>query len=121
MFNVLHESKISYSFTTIYGVRQGCLLCPLLLFIVMDAVSQCTNDDKARGIAVDPLRPNSRLNSLDYADDKCKLSHSLCVVQAKLDILSLEPSKVGFRKSASKIKELRVSSRSSDCVEELKY
>lgn len=38
--------------------------------------------------------PNTRLESLDSSDGKCELSHRLCDMQAKLDLLSLETTKL---------------------------
>ncbi|XP_065356710.1 uncharacterized protein LOC135951064 [Calliphora vicina] len=102
------------SFETISGVRQGCLLSPLLFLIVIDAVSKRANENKSRGIMWNPTTPIDRLESLDYADDKCELSHRLCDMQDKLNDLAYTSSTVGLRINIAKTKEIRINSRSDD-------
>ena len=111
--SVLHDGMASTPFNTISGVRQGCLLSPLLFLIVMDAVVKRATDGRPRGIVWNPMQPNQRLESLDYADDKCELSHRFCDQQAKVDDLSQESAKVGLKINVAKTKELRINVDSS--------
>lgn len=110
---VLHEGKLSEPFKTQSGVRQGCLLSPLIFLVVMDAVYKRASENKPRGIMWDPLNVNKRLECLDYADDKCELSHRQQDMQLKLDDLSNESAKVGLLIHPGKTKEMRIN-HSSD-------
>lgn len=110
---VLHDGCTSEPFLTLSGVRQGCLLSPLLFLIVMDGVVRRATDGKTTGIVWDPLKPSIRLESLDYADDKCELSHRFIDMKRKLDSLDNESRKVGLKINTGKTKELRINQESS--------
>lgn len=109
---VLHDGNLSEPFTTVSGVRQGCLLSPLLFLVVLDAVVKRASSEEPRSIVWDPLRPNIRLECLDYADDKCELSHRQRDMQQKLDRLTSESSKVGLKIHTGKTKEMRINNTS---------
>lgn len=111
--SVLHDGLISDSFPSLTGVRQGCLLSPLLFIIVMDAVSRRATENRPRGIVWDPINTTKRLESLDYADDRCELAHRQCDMQQKLDDLDAESIKVGLKINASKTKEMRINADSN--------
>mgnify|MGYP000647982218 CR=1 FL=1 len=71
------------------------------------------------------------MESLDYADDKCELSHKKSDQQAKLDDLASESAKVGQRINIFKSKEMRINPESNvpltlnnqpiECVQEFQY
>jgi hypothetical protein len=50
-YRVLHNGQLSEPFTTISGVRQGCLLSLLLFLVVLDGVLNEMFHGKARGIS----------------------------------------------------------------------
>ena len=75
---VFHNGLLSEPFTSISGVRQGCLLSPLFFIIIMDAVARRASVNKPRGIVFSPLNMN------DCADDKCEMSHRLSDMETKL-------------------------------------
>jgi endonuclease/exonuclease/phosphatase family metal-dependent hydrolase len=110
---VIHNNNLSDPFPTVSGVRQGCLLSPLLFLVVMDAVAKRATLNKPRGIVWNPLNPLERLESLDYADDKCELSHRCGDMQLKIDDLANESAKVGLKINVSKTKEMRVNPETS--------
>lgn len=71
---VLHQGELSNEISTSSGVRQGCILSPLLFLVVLDEVLAFTLDRKnCRGIQWD-LLSNEYLNDLDYADNIAMLS-----------------------------------------------
>jgi len=107
---VLHNGLLSEPFTSISGVRQGCLLSPLLFIIIMDAVVRRSSVNEPRGIVFNPLNMNERLECLDYADDKCEMSHRLSDMEAKIADLASESSKVGLKINYKKTKEMRINS-----------
>ena len=69
---VLHEGELSDSIKTSSGVRQGCLLSPLLLLLVLDGVLRRALDGKKRGLT---WRLKESLEDMEYADDICLVSH----------------------------------------------
>ena len=105
---VLHNGSLSDAFTTLSGVRQGCLLSPLLFLVIMDAVVKRATFNKPRGIVFNPLRMNERLECLDFADDKCEMAHKFEDMQHKLADLASESSKVGLKINKKKTKEMRI-------------
>lgn len=61
----------------------------------------------------DPLRPNEGLECLDYADDKCELSHRHIDMQGKLLDLASESAKFGLRINVKKTVDMRINSDSN--------
>ena len=64
------------------GVRQDCVLLPLLFVVVLDSVLNKTNTEAPGGIQ---WRPHQKLCDTDYADEICFLAHSLPELRDKLD------------------------------------
>jgi hypothetical protein len=102
---VLHNGQLTTPFETKSGVRQGCLLSPLLFLVVLDKVMRASLDGKARGIR---WKLTETLEDLDYADDICLLSHSQAHVQSKSNNLCYESKNAGLEINFSKTEELRV-------------
>jgi hypothetical protein len=101
---VLHNGQLTTPFKTKSGVRQGCLLSPLLFLVVLDKFLRASLDGKARGIR---WKLTETLEDLDYADI-CLLSHSQGHMQSKLNNLCYESKKAGLEINFSKTEELRV-------------
>ena len=110
---VLHDGQQTEPFTTASGVRQGCLLSPLIFLIVLDEVLIKTVEGKARGITWKLTRT---LEDLDYADDICLLAHKQSDMQHKVNDLVNESTKVGLKINIEKTKELRINSNNSTNV-----
>jgi hypothetical protein len=106
---VLHSGQLTTPFDTKSGVRQGCLLSPLLFLVVLDRVLRASLDGKARGIR---WKLTETLEDLDYADDICLLSHSQVHMQSKLNNLCYESKNAGLEINFSKTEELRVNTKS---------
>lgn len=101
---VLHEGLKSNQIDINVGVRQGCILSPLLFNIVLDLVL-------AQSIAIDGginLGLTSKLNDLDYADDICLISHNFSDMQQTLALISANAGEVGLKLNTTKTKSLRL-------------
>jgi hypothetical protein len=68
---ILHETKLT-DFTEITnGVRQVCILSPIIFLLVLDNVMRKTLGNMKRGIQ---WGMKDRLEDLDFSDDICLLS-----------------------------------------------
>jgi hypothetical protein len=104
MCRVVHEDCVSEPIPVRAGVRQGCILSPLMFLVVIDAVMRNVNRDR-RGIRWGLV---DGLEDLDFADDLCLLSEAHREMQAKLGDLTKEAGKVGLAINVKKAKALRV-------------
>jgi len=101
---VIHRNWKSESIPMRNGVKQGCILSPLLFNIVLDTALSKANDTQ-RGIR---WTLTDRLEDLDYADDICLLAHTFNHIRTKLQRLHCETAKVGLKIKISKTKEIRI-------------
>ena len=68
---VLHNGKLSETFNVESGVRQGCILSPILfLLVVADVLDAAFSPLKSCGLRWS-MPSNNNLMHLDYADDIC--------------------------------------------------
>ena len=91
--SVRFKGKLSRKFKINAGVRQGCVLSPLLFITVLDGVLQKTNEECSEGIQWTPFE---KLSDLDYADDICLMTHSLQGVKNKLEVLAANAARIGL-------------------------
>ena len=101
---VIHDMELSSPFRVENGVRQGCLLSPLIFSVVVDWVMRTTMD-QPRGIQ---WTMTSRLEDLDFADDACLLSHTFQNIQSKTDGLRTVAGRTGLEVNVKKTKSLRM-------------
>ena len=101
---VLHQQRVGSQIPLNSGVRQGCILSPLLFNLVLDSVMSKVTQEQ-RGISWGLF---DRLEDLDYADDVCLLSHSFTDMQSKLNCLIQEAAKVGLHLNIAKTKSMRI-------------
>lgn len=104
---VVHNGKLTEPFNVTTGVRQGCLLSPLIFIVVMDAIMLKITHEKNRGI---PWTASSSLEDLDFADDICLLSNTHDDMQRKITALDKTANMAGLKISRKKTEEMRVCS-----------
>jgi hypothetical protein len=110
---MLLNGQLTTPFETKSGVRQGCLLSPLLFLVVLDKVLRDSLDGKANGVR---WKLTETLGDLVYADDICLISHSQAHTQSKLNNLCSELKKAGLEINFSKTEELRVNTQSQRSI-----
>lgn len=101
---VLHKSNLSEKIKVNTGVRQGCVLSPLLFIAVLDGVLKKTNIDSPNGIQ---WGLSHKLNDLDYADDIVLLAHKHSDIQHKLTSLHRHAKSVGLKININKTRIMR--------------
>ncbi|KAG7310042.1 hypothetical protein JYU34_004574 [Plutella xylostella] len=109
--HVIHDGLIGPPIPISTGVKQGCLLSPLLFIIILDDIMRQVSAG-SRGI---PWR-QGQLEDLDYADDIVLLSKRLSDMQSKIEDLQREGGKYGLKINASKTESMKVSSSSTEHV-----
>jgi hypothetical protein len=70
--NVLHKNQVSEPIPVLNGVKQGCVLSPLLFNITLDYVMSKVSKNSA-GIRWELC---GKLTHLNHTDDICLLAHS---------------------------------------------
>ena len=95
------------------GIRQSCLLSPLLFLVSLDWVTR-TAFDRKRGIQ---WTFKTSLEDLDFADDLAALSHRIQDMKVKTRALEVQGAKVGLKINATKTNEYCVGCRGR--IEEL--
>jgi hypothetical protein len=107
---VVHEGKLTEPFGVTCGVRQGCILSPIIFLLVIDDIMRKSTHRK-RGLQWGLL---DRLEDLDYAEDVCLLTHSFQHMKEKLKELEIEARKAGLMINSRKTKEMRLLSTSRE-------
>ena len=79
---VIRDGRLLDEFVVNTGVRQGCLLSPLLFLVALDWVSRQAYANSGKGIQCSLVK---KLENLDFADDLALLSHHLQDLQDKID------------------------------------
>ena len=94
------------------GVRQDCLLSPLLFLVPLDWVTR-TAFDRKRGIQ---WTFTTSLEDLDFADDLALLSHRIQDMRDKTQALEVQSAKVGLKINATKTKLMPIVTKRDDGV-----
>jgi len=110
---VIHNGKLSESFEMSTGVRQGCLLSPMIFIMVIDWIMRKVEDQGKTGIQ---WTLTTQLHDLVYADDICLVSHKLQHMQTKTNNLQLIAEKTGLRVSKEKNNVMRANNKQQDKI-----
>ena len=102
---VIHNGQLSEPFNISTGVRQGCLLSPVLFLLVLDWIMRKTTANKNYGIQ---WTLTSQLNDLDFADDIALVSHNRTQMQQKTKLMASTASSAGLYINTEKTKTLRI-------------
>ena len=105
---VIHGGRLSDNFEISSGVRQGCLLSPLLFLVVLDWVTRTAYASSGKGIQWTLM---TKLEDLEFADDLALLSHRLQDMQEKVTALETTAQQVGLKISQEKTKLLRINNQ----------
>ena len=102
--------NLSKEFDVNIGVRQGCILSPLLFIIFMNSVTKSSKMNKMN-VGMWKLRPVN-IAMLSFADDLVLFGKSEKDLQHNINILNNELTKRGMRINAKKTKTMLVSKES---------
>jgi len=95
------EGELGEWFQIVTGVRQGCILSPLIFLLVIDWVMKKATRDTASGIE---WLTDSKLKDLDFADDIALLDVLLNGIQDLTSQVEDTAKLVGLRVNAGKTK-----------------
>ena len=107
--SVRHGGQQSEWFQVKSGVRQGCVISPLLFLLVVDWVMKQTID-RPRGINWNAF---THLEDEDFADDIALVSHSQKDIQEKTSRMEEAALSVGLKISETKSKIIRINAKSN--------
>jgi hypothetical protein len=110
--HVLHKNQISEPIPVLNGVKQGCVLSPLLFNITLDYVMSKVSKNSVyirSGLC-------GKLTDLDYADDICLLAHSTREMQKMLERIEREAAQMGLKINVNKSKEMRIAMNNNETL-----
>ena len=110
---VICKGKLSAGLAIKTGVRQGCLLSPLLFLIAIDLAMRKTTEHQRTGIQWTLF---TQLEDLDFADDLALVSESHRHMQQKTERLQVNSGLLGLRINTGKTKVMKVNPRSCDPI-----
>ena len=100
----------SRPFTVGVGLRQGCVLSPLLFITFMDWIDRRSRGDECVTIG------NSNIGRLLFADDLVILGQSQCDIQHALDRFATVCAEAGMKISVSKTEVVVLSKDAAQCT-----
>ena len=103
--SVLHNGNLTPWFAVQSGVKQGCMLSPLLFLTVLDWIMKETIKDNRTGIR---WTLTTQLEDLDFADDICLTSSTRTHLRSKTLKLCSTAKKVGMKIGIKKTKLMTI-------------
>ncbi len=104
--------ELSDWFEVTTGVRQGCILSPILFLITIDWVLRQANQN-TRGIR---WTQDGELHDLDFADDLALLAEILEQLQIKTDNLAYYAEQTGLQINVNKTKTMYIAADNDDHI-----
>lgn len=105
---VMHNGVLSDPIRVVAGVRQGCILSPLLFLIVIDEILVGAIDREPNLRLLWQPITMEHLNDVELADNVALLAQRLSDMQSKLDDLANRSSAAGLTINVNKTKSLDV-------------
>ena len=103
--SVKHNGQLSDWFRVKSGVRQGCVISPMLFLVVIDWIMKTATSDKPRGIVWNAF---DNLEDEDFADDIALVSHTHKSMQEKTNRVEEMAKLVGLKVNHAKTKIMRI-------------
>lgn len=126
--SVILDNTLTEPFPVKSGVRQGCVLSPILFLITIDWVMRQTTADRPRGIQWTPF---SFMEDLDFADDLAIMSSTHSHLQEKTNRLHRYAKQTGLYINQTKTQvmcintpttqPITIDGESLKCAEEFPY
>ena len=110
---VIHNGKLTEPFTIQTGVRQGCMLSPMIFLIVVDWIMRQTTRNNNTGIK---WTLTEFLEDLDFADDLCLTSQNQQHMQNKTNKLTEEAAKTGLKINKDKTEVMRRNAKQNNPI-----
>ena len=102
--SVIHKGKLSPAFSVKTGVKQGCILSPIIFTLAIDWIMRQSTQGR-NGLQ---WTPTTQLHDLDFADDIVLLTQAFKHMQEKMDSIQQESAKHGLTINIEKTKSLRI-------------
>ena len=110
---VIHNGKLTEPFSVQTGVRQGCMLSPMIFLMVVDWIMRESTKNNSTGIR---WTLTSFLEDLDFADDLCLMSQKHQHMQQKTDKLAEEAAKTGLQVNTDKTEVMKINPKQQNPV-----
>jgi len=110
--NFLHKNQAPEPIPVLNGLKQGCVLTPLLFNVTLDYVlyKESTNSAGIRwGLC-------GKLTDLDYANDLCLLARSTRAMQIMLERLENKATKVGLKININESKKMHIAKNNNETL-----